>query len=405
MCMAERRRHRVALAWACLLAVPAAGGLRAADVRTIDARTLAGRVVAISADELRLKADDKVRSIPRDEVAVVALGGSRDPLGARGEDVLTTTAGDVLLVRALRLADNVLSFDTPLADGVTLKLNAARRLYLPGPARAVGFVRSEIARLKLPEPNRDTLIVQQEKGRLMPVEGLLVAIGPEKITFRWQDADRTIDRSEVRAVRLPEVSKPPPSPAGVLIGRQGCRLAFASLTFDGKSFVVGTFAAGRIEIPTARVAEVRFRSKRVTPLVDLKPTAVREVPFFDMKFPHRVNRSVGGGPLRLAGETYDEGLGLHSLCELTYELDGAYRLLVAKVGIDDAVRPAGSAALTVLGDGKPLGEPLTLTGRGPPADLRIDVRGVKRLVVRVGYGPDGIDAADHVDLIAPRLVK
>ena len=74
-------------------------------------------------------------------------------------------------------------------------------------------------------------------------------------------------------------------------------------------------------------------------------------------------------------------------------------------GIDDSVRPAGRASLVLLGDGKPLAEPFLLTGKDEPVGIRVSVEGVKKLTVRVEFGPDKLDVGDLVDLVEPRLIK
>ena len=125
-----------------------------------------------------------------------------------------------------------------------------------------------------------------------------------------------------------------------------------------------------------------------------------------MTFAHRVNQSVGGGPLVLDKKTYDVGLGLNSFSHLEYKLDGQYKTFVATAGIDDAVRPAGNATLTILGDGKELCKPMDLTGKDEhPVELRLDLSGVKVLTIQVDYGPDKVAVGDHVDIVGARLVK
>jgi len=153
------------------------------------------------------------------------------------------------------------------------------------------------------------------------------------------------------------------------------------------------------------VATMSFASDRVTDLASLKPVAVKAHGFFDKAPKHRVNRSAGGGPLLLAGRTFPRGLGVRSFTELTYDLAGGYKSLVATVGIDDSVRPAGDARVTVLGDGKVLGKPVGVRGQDAPRQVRVDVTGVKRLTLRVDFGADQLDVADHVNIVAARLIK
>ena len=90
---------------------------------------------------------------------------------------------------------------------------------------------------------------------------------------------------------------------------------------------------------------------------------------------------------------------------MTYDLGGRYIAFVATVGIDDAVRPCGSATLTIIADGAELLKPLNLTGKDKPKLIRLDVKGVKTLSLRVDFGDDGLDVSDHVDIACPRLVK
>lgn len=54
----------------------------------------------------------------------------------------------------------------------------------------------------------------------------------------------------------------------------------------------------------------------------------------------QADASVTGGPLRLAGRTYTEGIGVHAVSTLDYPLDPRYERFVATVGLDDGIRNA-----------------------------------------------------------------
>jgi hypothetical protein len=170
---------------------------------------------------------------------------------------------------------------------------------------------------------------------------------------------------------------------------------------------VSVAGLGERKVPRDAVAAIRLKSTNSVNLTDLTPAGVKEHGFFQTEtpFPYRVSRSISGQELRLGGRTYRTGLGLHSFCELTYRIDGAYSTFVATVGIDDAARPGGNAVLTVLADGKNLGEPLRLTGKSDPAAVRADVKGVKQLTLRVDFGEGGLGVSDHVDIVAAPLIK
>jgi len=96
-------------------------------------------------------------------------------------------------------------------------------------------------------------------------------------------------------------------------------------------------------------------------------------------------------------------LALHSQTRQAYRLAGKYRQFTATVGIDDAVSVGGDVLLQVSGDGKPLWEG-TIKGADQPQTLELDVSGVKRLELLVGFGDD-LDIGDHLDLCDAKVMK
>ena len=96
------------------------------------------------------------------------------------------------------------------------------------------------------------LIVEREK-EWAGVEGILVAIGEEKITFRLQDGnqetDRQTDRKNVRAIRLALVAPAGTGPTGRLITLDGSEVGYASLTLNGDTVVLKTAELGELKIP------------------------------------------------------------------------------------------------------------------------------------------------------------
>ena len=131
---------------------------------------------------------------------------------------------------------------------------------------------------------------------------------------------------------------------------------------------------------------------------------------FDLVWHYRRDRSVDGNPLCLRGRVYRKGLGVHSRCELTYDLGGAYRRFLSDVGIDkeekgkDELREDGNVDVKVLVDGKMLFERKGLTARDGPVPIDIDLTGAKRLTLLVDFG-DKLDICDHADWAAARLIR
>ena len=395
-------RWRLVSVTACLLL---AAALAVADqVETVDAQVASGLVVRIAPDGIVLRADGRDRTIAPGEVMRVSLATGTDLMSQSARPVLVTAAGDELPAEGLTVADGKAVFTPQGLGALTLDLSAVRTVYLGGGPLTPDAAGEKLADLKAAQSDQDVLLVARDKD-VFTISGTLKALDDKSVLFRWNDADKKVDRAKVLAIRLAALKGAAVPVAGVLQLTSGAKLAYTALAMDEAGATVATVTAGDRKFARADVAAARFRGEGVVDLSSIKPAAVHEHGFFDHVFPYRVNRSAGGGSLLLGGKVYSTGLGLHSFCELTYDLGGAYSRLVALAGIDQAVRPNGDALLTILADGKPLLPPTRLTGRDEPVPLRLDLKGCKSLVIRVEFGPDNLDVGDHVDLAAARLLK
>ena len=159
-----------------------------------------------------------------------------------------------------------------------------------------------------------------------------------------------------------------------------------------------------LDIPLGSIARLEVKNGKLVYLSDMKPSEARQIPYLDGSFPFRVNQSVAGRPLRLAGRVYRRGLGTHSKSDLTYTLDGGYASFAATLGIDDAVGSAGSVIYRVYGDEKLLYESPVVRGGDIPLDVKVDVKRVLLLRLEVDYA-DGGDVADHADWADARLLR
>jgi hypothetical protein len=112
----------------------------------------------------------------------------------------------------------------------------------------------------------------------------------------------------------------------------------------------------------------------------------------------RKDKSIQDNPLRMRGEEYKRGMGVHAPSELVYEMKPEWKRFVALVGVDDE-QAGGSVRFNVLADGKPLISTPVLT----PNDERfcVDVEipaGTKQVSLVVDDGGDGI-GCDHADWV------
>ena len=375
-------------------------------VHTVDARTFTGPLVRIDANSVVLGGEQGPQTLSLSQITDVIFPPLvRSELDRTGRGAVRTWVGDEVLADKIESADSSVRFRHDLLGTMTVKLADLAVVSLPSFQYAPSAIEARCQELRLTDAPMDLLVVAKSPEEWVSVQGVLVAAGPEKVTFRWRDADRTIDRKQVVCIRLAAVEARQAETLGQAVLTDGSRVVLNSLQSDGRYLSFASPLLGEHKISLERVGRLTLRPPGMTALTDLKPVAVKEQGFFRTTFPHRVGLSVSGEPMRLEGQTYQTGLGLHSFSQLTYDLGGQYKQFVALAGIDDAVRPLGDATVTFLGDDKPLGEPIRLTGKDSILPVRLDVQGVKRFTIRVDFGADKIGAADHVNLALARLLK
>ena len=105
-----------------------------------------------------------------------------------------------------------------------------------------------------------------------------------------------------------------------------------------------------------------------------------------------LNRAFSGRPLSIAGTIYESGIGTRPNIEIEYDLKGLFETFSAMVGIDDAtINQGASVEFIVVGDGKELWRSDPMKKSDAAKSLKIDVTGIRHLVLRVtsgeGQGP------------------
>lgn len=127
-------------------------------------------------------------------------------------------------------------------------------------------------------------------------------------------------------------------------------------------------------------------------LDDLDLTAVTQGNGVAMK-----NKSVDGKTLTIGGQTFERGVGTHSVSELAIQLDGKATLFTAHVGMDDEIlahKP--SAEFIVIGDGKQLWSSGIMTAGDAAKPCSVSLKGIKMLELIVDEGNDN-NYYDHAD--------
>lgn len=241
----------------------------------------------------------------------------------------------------------------------------------------------------------EVLLLNGERTR-----GTVDELTATQLSLKTADGTLTLDRGRVRAVRFnPElisVTKPKDL-LTVLLLADGSRVTLSSVRYE-PGRLQGTLAVGgEVTIPLLAVTQARFYSPRIVPVVSRTPREARFVPYLTATWPWRRDENVLRGPLRLRGQDYATGIGVHSRSILEYEIEAADFAFHAVVGIDDIANGRGSVSFAVERDDQVVWSSGELDGKADPASTPIvPLSGAKRLRLVVDFGADA-DISDYAD--------
>lgn len=389
----------------------------AADVVTLDGKTVQGTILAVSGDSLTYKgADGQQATIPVKALAEVRLGNKPLPLGTAPHDEIELTDGSVLKVANGGVTLKARLFGVApvvAADGLTppvITLSADHMLYWVRKAN-VGTTRADW-KLKVVEKRgkRDILVQFNETDGFVPLEGTVIGGSADGTKVKFQDSSGQDSEPPLTRVsgglvfyNPPQTVLPPT--AGRVFDVYGNTLLATAVAIDEKSgkVTVTTVSGAAVEYPSlAAVARMDFAQGNVKHLAELEPAvdAPAAVPGEPYQ-PYLNNKAREGSGLRVGGKAYTKGVWVGPETTLTYPLGGNYREFKAVVGIDDAVPVVTSKVTLVIEvDGRKLVEQTFENNpkTKKPLELNLNVKDAKELKITVGrealFSGEGLNFAD-----------
>jgi len=367
---------------------------QADDLETIEGVRLSGTLQAITAAGEVTGAGiepgtslDSLRSIMRN---VKSSPG-------KSKFILETHGDGRLLVDAVTLADD--KFTARLAGGkdVVLPLDAVRCLRFEPDLVMAAFKES----LEKPSADQDKIFVKVD-NQIDAISGLIVGLTDKELTFEYEAETRKLPRERLHGIVLAQAGGPKNSPATVQL-TNGSRLAGKLLSLEQGDLQLELVGGSKASLPFDSVERIDLRSPRMIYLSELEPAAVREETLLTIARPWQKDRSVSGKTLTLAGQAFPRGLGVHARSELVFDVPEGFDVLAATVGIDASTGGRGDCDFAVLGDDRPLWSQ-RIKGSDAPQSVRVELRGVKKVTLRVEPGAD-FDFGDHADWCDARFLK
>jgi hypothetical protein len=331
----------------------------------------------------------------------------RDRIGKDPDSVrLELAGGDLLFGRVTAFEDDLLVLESPTIGPVRVPLE--RIAAWKTPAAQDPRFRSALAALTNDDEDAtDALLLTN--GDVL--RGFVAAIDEAGFLLETDSGGRSrVAHDPIVAAALVPIYPvdnrldPPQGPRATVLTTDGQRLTASTLGWSDVLVTATVFERIPQRIPTDRIARIDVIGGRWEWLTALQPISYEHSPALSLDWGWQVDRSVTGSPLRVAGRTYQHGLGVHSRCSITFDLMGAFSEFVTSMGLDDRAGPYADVDVEIRVDGQ-----LRFTRQGiRPGTLhgpvRLEVTGARRIKLTVLFGRNA-DLQDRFDWIEAALIR
>jgi hypothetical protein len=397
---------------AAALNAPSAGNA-AVEIETLKGDRLTGELVTLDASNVVLKSGENGTTVPLANVLELRFTAAAPPEPSNGPRIALHD-GSRLTLTSFSVANDQARCETSFGK---FSLPVAR----------LSHVRFGISTTKLDEAwsallkrdSKDDLLVVKKEDVLDFLAGTAGDVG-DKIGFLLDGDEVPVARDKAYGIIYHRRGTGLSRPVCEVRLSGGDVLAVTRFAWDGADLKVRLATGADLTVPVMQLAALDFSAGKLQYLSQLEPRDVKYVPFFEIVWEYRRDRSLDGTPLSVGGKTYARGLALHSKTTLRYRIAGEYSRFQAVAGIDDTVAPLARSRvsadgkpderyssayvrLVISGDGKPLFDSI-VKGTDAPRHLDLDVSNVRDFEILVDFGNDA-DVADHLDLAGARFLK
>jgi hypothetical protein len=369
----------------------------------VDGRTVAGRITSLGPHAIRIQsADGASQELPLDRLVKLSRETSVPLPLPEFAHVILPDGDRIMRVVIGATTDTDLELKSDVLGNLAIPLESLLGLVMSTPAEAETL--EEWWDRVLAAPRRTEVLWLANGDRLA---GGFLGLDDRRVKLQIDGKPVDVERSGIVAIGFdPAVAKyPRPEDAFVEIAlKDGTRLGVQGATLQDHLVAVRTRFGRTIRFPLGELSRIHVRGPGIVYLTERQPIRAKYIPYVGPTREFRSDRSVRGGTFRLAGQSFDRGIGTQSRTILAYEIKPGDRRFQALVGVDDRAGPLGSVVFRVLTDSAERFKSPPLTENDAPRAVDVDLKGAKHLILITEYGDRG-DVRDLADWVEARIIR
>ncbi|MFT7639481.1 MAG: hypothetical protein ACI9G1_001217 [Pirellulaceae bacterium] len=395
-----------------ILAASIASGVDV-EVTSLDGNVSSGSVKSLTDQEVVIASSDGEKNIPIEELkSLIPKNALITPV--KGANQIDLRGGSTILASSFSVVKNRASVTLAGSDDKielsTRHLDAVR--IFDGGEKAI----AQWQAIRKAEIAGDAIVLRKSNDqgeiRLDYLEGVLLDIDAEKVTFEYDGEVIPVSRSKVYGIIYYSPRKEElPRAVCQIADRFGSTWNARELKVDDNGISFSSPAGLSQTIRWESVGQVDFSAGNVVYLSEIEFLSFKWTPYISSQFSAELsklfrpmlNSSFDGKYLKVGGKTFRKGLALRSRTKIEYKLPEEVTKFVALIGVDDRAVRSGAVEITILADGEEIYK-ATVTGESEPISLSLDISNRRRFAVVVDFSDDA-DIADQINLCNARFTK
>lgn len=376
---------------------------RSMDVilKTVKQDSLQGRLIELTpAGGVLLRQKSKeTQSIPWEDIVRIETSLARASRNPRDIE-LVLAGGGIVIGRLAAGSPDELALETVDLGLLKIPLERIERI---NTANALSAAYSESVSWLDRQQNLENDRVLLANGDVL--QGFVISLDEEALLIEGSLGETEVPYRLIVAVRLSgAIAKQKDGLRIDVTLKHSGRLIMRDLTWKGHLLSAKLWHGASVQLEAERVVQIDVQGGRWEWLSTHQPISFEHTPMLSLHWDFQMDRNVRGEPIRVAGDRYEWGIGVHSRASLTFDLKGEYEEFVTSFGLDDSSGPFADVSAMILVDGQRRFIRQSVKRGSLYGPVRLDVTKANRIELVADYGENG-DLQDRFNWVNAALIR
>ena len=399
-----------------------------AEVRTLDGTKVAGTMVEVTIDQLKLETAKGPQVIALSRIEAIQFPESRKTQLPEQAAQFQLLDGSSVFVKQYKLADQKIASTLTGGTAVSIPKRNVSSIVFKSDDNAI---QRQVDQIKQDaDIVADTLVVLRGE-EFNAIEGIVKGLDQKSVQFAIEDQSADVPIEKLSAITFFKAGQNDYSdPLATCVLSDTSRIKLRGFNLAPKQLVLTSLTGEKFNVDFTDVVSLEFDATVFIPITDLMPSTNDWNPLLagsgiveklrSLRLA-RMNQSFSGRPLSLevprtdaeieAGKTltversFETGIAIQGGGRLAWRLDGDYQSIKGLVGFSPDASEFGNVKLRLLVDGKVAYEQeLVKSAMTEPETFEVDLQDRQRMIIEIDYA-DGRSIGDMIHLVNVTLQK